>query len=245
VTLSPQSLVTVDPEAAAFIEGARAALAACNTPRPAPQPPTGWPITSRHLGPTLTGAQLHAMRGHALRISYQHGDTRHALWVAAPGRLSSEWTVQQGIVGEPAGVREMSGSWERAVRVLNEFVQPGRMPLGDRLTVDEWLPEYAIVCLAHDGDCALYEDGHNFVQRRTLARYPVGTYRPCGGGSAGVLGGGGHDGDYRYRFQVEGRWRLRFGCRRHHRGLLDEYLAEADGTVTVQLMDDHIAPPAR
>jgi hypothetical protein len=244
VTLSPQTLVTVDPEAAAFIEDARAALAACNTPRPAPQIPTDWPITRSHRGPTLTAARLHALRGHALRISHQHGDTRQAIWVAAPGRLSREWTVQQGIIGEPAGVRELSGSWERAVRVVNELVQPGRVPLGDRLTVDEWLPEFTTVCLAHRDDCAEHPSGHNFVQRRTLARYPEGTYRPCGGGSAGVLGGGGHDGEFRYRYQVDGRWRMRFGCRRHHCGLLGGYLAEADGTVTVQLMDDHVAPPA-
>jgi hypothetical protein len=238
-------LDTTDPEAAAFLADARAALDACNAPRPAPRPPADWPITGRHSGPTLTVAQLHAARGHALRISYQHGDTRQAMWVAAPGRLSSEWTVQQGTVGEPAGVRELSGSWERAVRVLSEFVQPGRIPLGDRLTVDEWLPEYATVCLAHPDGCGERDGGHNFVQRRTLARYPAGTYRPCGGGSTGVLGGGGHDGEFRYRYQVDGRCRQRFGCRRHHRGLLDGYLAEADGTVTVQLMDDHIAPPAR
>jgi len=238
-------LDTTDPEAAAFLADARTALDACNAPRPAPTPAADWPITSRHLGPTLTATQLHAMRGHALRISYQHGDTRQAMWVATPGRLSSEWTVQQGAVGEPAGVRELSGSWERAVRVLNEFVQPGRMPLGDRLTVDEWLPEYATVCLTHGDACAAGEDDHNFVQRRTLARYPAGTHRPCGGGSTGVLGGGGHDGDYRYRYQVDGRWRARFGCRAHHRGLLDGYLAEADGTVAVHLMDDHIAPPTR
>ena len=107
--------------------------------------------------------------------------------------------------------------------------------LKDDLTIDEWAPEFTLICLAHGDDCDSQGGDHNYTRRRTLTRYPAGTYRPCGSGA-------GHDGIYRYRFQVDGRWRGRFGCRSHHHNLLDQHLAEADGTVSVAHMNDHLHP---
>lgn len=230
--MTVDSVATTDPEAAAFFADARAALA----PKPQPAPkklelPADWPMTPDHTGATITRAQLHAMRGHALRISSDRYDGRHALWV---GRWrGGSWSVLQGTVGGPASVLTSPYTWDATVRKLTEYAHPDRWFGGDNFTVDEWLPEFTVICLSHGDDCSEHGSGHNFVQRRTLPRYPKGTYRPCGGP-------GGHDGDFRYRFQVEGRWRLRYGCRSHHRTLLDRHLAEADGAVTVQLMDDHI-----
>ncbi|MET9909767.1 hypothetical protein ABZZ74_23680 [Streptomyces sp. NPDC006476] len=232
-------LATSDPEAAAFFADARAAL----TPKPAPSTPefelpADWPITPHHRGPTLTRSELHARRGHALRISYDWIDGRQAMWV---GRWrGGDWSILQGYEGKPASLLTSPHSWDNCLRQMDDYLTEGRAFGGENLTVDEWLPGFAIVCLAHGEACGDHEDRHNFARRRTMARYPEGTYRPCGGSRAGVLGGGGHDGIYRYRFQVEGRWRLRFGCRSHHAGLLAQHLDEADSTVTVQLMDDHI-----
>jgi hypothetical protein len=232
-------IATADPEAAEFFADARAAL----TPKPQPAPrklelPADWPMTPDHTGATITRAQLHAMRGHALRISYDRRDGRHALWV---GRWrDGSWSILQGTVGGPASVLTSPHTWDATVQKLTEYARPDRWFGGDNFTVDEWLPQFTVVCLTHGDDCDERDGGHNYVRRRTLARYPAGTYRPCGGVRAGVRSGGGHDGVYRYRFQVDGRWRLRFGCRSHHRALLDQHLEEADGTVTVQLMDDHI-----
>lgn len=228
-----QSLtVTADPEAAAFFADARAALTRPR-PKPIPKPtlPAGWPMTSAHAGPTLTVDQLHASHAHALRISYDWMGGRQAMWVGE--EFGSGWSIIQGEVGGPASLLSSRYDWAETVRALNEYITPGRAFGGDNLTVDEWLPQYTITCLAHAEDCADRDGGHNFVERRTLPLYPAGTYRSCGGGD--------HDGLYRYRFQVDGRWRLRFGCRSHHDGLLDRFLAEADGTLTVRLMDDHLA----
>jgi hypothetical protein len=232
--MTVELLATADPEAAAFFADARTAL----TPKPAPpapefELPADWPITPHHRGPALTRRELHARRGHALRISYDWMDGRQAMWVGQ--EFGSGWSIIQGMVGGPASLLTSRYDWAEMVRVLNEYIVPGRAFGGDNFTVDEWVPEYSTVCLAHD-DCGEHEDGHNFVERRTLPRYPAGTYRPCGGPNE-------HDGEFRYRFQVDGRWRLRFGCRRHHRDLLDRYLGEADATVTVQHMDDHMDPP--
>lgn len=228
-------LATDDPEAAAFFADARTAL----TPRPpvAPKPappkptlPTDWPITPTHTGDTLTRAELHIARGHALRISYDWIDGRQAMWVDR--WRGGDWSILQGYEGESASCLTSPHTWDAAVRELTDYAAPGRWLGGGNFTVDEWLPERHLVCLAHGDDCGEHDGGHKFVERRTLARYPVGTYRPCGGP-------GGHDGAYRYRFQVGGRWWGRYGCRRHHAELLERYLAEADGTVTVSLMDDH------
>ena len=233
-------LATTDPEAAAFFADARAAL----TPR-LPEPtaeftvPADWPITSAHAGATLTRIELQASRGHALRISYDGRDGRHAMWV---GRFrGGDWSILQGYVGQPASVLTSPHTWDATVRELTEYARPDRWFGGDNFTVDEWLPEFTLACRAHGDDCADHDSGHNFTRRRTLSRYPAGTYRPCGGGGRGGLGGGGHGGNYRYRFQVDGRWRHRFGCRRHHDRLLEQYLGEADGTVSVHLMDGHLA----
>lgn len=223
-----------DPEAAAFFADARAAL---TTPTPKPAAPTqfelppGWPITRQHQGPAITVAELHDMRGHATRVSFERKEARVAMWV---GKEFGSWSIVQGQVGGPASLLNSSYDWAEAVRSLNEYIAPDRAFGGPDMTVDEWLPEFTLVCLAHGGDCA--DDGHNFVQRRTLPLYPVGTYRPCGGCH--------RDGTYRYRFQVDGRWRARHGCRSHHEALLPQYLAEADGTVTVRHLDNHLAGPA-
>jgi hypothetical protein len=232
-------LATADPEAAAFFADARAAL----TPKPAtPAPefqlPADWPITPHHRGPTLTRGELHDSRSHALRISYDWTNGRQAVWVER--WMGGEWSILLGYEGQPASLLTSPHSWDNCLRQMNDYLAAGRAFGGENLTVDEWLPEFAIVCLAHGDTCDDREGGHNFVRRRTLARYSEGTYRPCGGARAGVLSGGGHDGIYQYRFQVDGRWRLRFGCRSHHHSLLARHLDEADSTVTVQLMDDHI-----
>lgn len=228
-------LATADPEAAAFFADARTAL----TPRPAAvaaksKPaalPADWPITPVHTGATLTRDELHARRGHALRVSYDWTDGRKALWVAQ--WRGGDWSILEGYEGRPASLLTSLYSWDGCVREMDRYLAPGRAFGGNNLTVDEWVPEFTIVCLAHGGACGDHGGSHNFVRRRTLSRYPAGTYRPCGGP-------GGHDGDFKYRFQVDGRWRLRFGCRRHHAELLDRYLGEADGTVAVRLMDDHL-----
>lgn len=234
--MTAELLATDDPEAAAFFADARRAL----TPKPKPpvpefKLPADWPITPACTGPTLTRAELHAVRGHAVRVSYDWVEGRQAMWVAR--WRCGDWSILQGYEGRPASLLTSPHSWDAAVRQLTEYAKPGRWFGGDNFTVDEWVPEFTTVCLAHGGDCAEYDGGHNFVERRTLARYPAGTFRPCGGP-------GGHDGVYRYRFQVDGRWRGRYGCRRHHKELLERYLSEADGTVTVSLMDDHLDPPA-
>lgn len=231
-------LAATDPEAVAFFADVRAALTSqWVTPAPAIEVPAGWPVTEAHTGATLTVAELHARRGHALRISYDWIEGRHAMWVGHWPRLG--WSILQGTIGGPASVLTSLPTWDSCAREMDRFLKPGRALPGSRLTVDEWVPEFTVVCLAHGDDCGEHDGGHNFVQRRTLPRYPDGARRPCGGGSYGVLGGGGHDGIYRYRFQVDGRWRLRFGCRSHHPGLLEQHLSEADGTVTVQHVDDH------
>jgi hypothetical protein len=239
-------LTTADPEAAAFFADARASLTQRHAPASAkPKPtalPADWPITPRHQGATLTRSDLHASRGHALRISYDWIEGRQVMWVAR--WRGGEWSILEGYEGRPACLLTSPHSWDGCVRAMNSYIQAGRAFGGDNLTVDEWLPEFTTVCLAHGADCANHQDGHEFVQRRTLSRFPAGTHRPCGGSSTGVLGGGGHDGEVRYRFQVNGCWRQRFGCRRHHAELFERYLGEADGTVTVSLMDDHIAAPA-
>ncbi|WP_458089334.1 hypothetical protein [Streptomyces malaysiensis] len=232
-------LAITDPEAAAFFADARAALA----PRPHPEKPemalpADWPITPPHTGTTLTRAQLHAVRGHALRISYDGRDGRHAMWVER--WRGGDWSILQGDVGGPASVLTSPHTWDATVRALTEYAQPDRLFGGDNFAVDEWAPEFTLVCLAHGDDCGQHDSGHNYVQRRTLPRYPAGTYRPCGSGTRGGLGGGSHDGIYQYRYQVDGRWRLRFGCRSHHHDLLARYLTEADGTVSVRHMDDHL-----
>lgn len=237
-------LATDDPEAAAFFADARAALtpspqSATQSTTSAVALPADWPTTPEHTGATLTRAQLHDARGHALRISYDERGGRHALWVDR--WRGGEWSVLQGVVGEPASCLTSPRTWDAAVRELTKYAAPDRWFGGDNFTVDEWAPEFTLLCLAHGDDCGQHDDGHNYVHRRTLPRYPAGTYRPCGGAGRGVLGGGGHDGIYQYRFQVEGRWRLRYGCGSHHDRLLGQHLAEADGTVTVQNMDDHIA----
>lgn len=230
--MTAELIAPSDPEAAAFFADARAAL---TEPEPKPLPefslPSDWPMTSPHVGPTLTVSQLHAQQGHALRISYDWMNGRQAMWVGQ--EFGSGWSIIQGQIGGPASLLTSRYGWAETVRALNEYITPGRAFGGDNLTVDEWLPEFTIVCLAHSDDCAEHDDGHNYVERRTLPRYPEGTYRPCGGR-------GGHDGEFRYRFQVDGRWRLRFGCRRHHEALLQRHLGEADSTVTVQRMDDHL-----
>lgn len=229
-------LATADPEAAAFFADAREALTA-QEPEAGETAgralPEGWPVTPTHTGPTLTAAALHASRGHATRISFDRMNSRQAMWV---GREFGSWSIQQGQVGGPASLLTSSYDWAETVRALNEYITPGRMFSGDNLTVDEWLPEYTLACRTHDTDCAEADGDHNFVRRRTLPLYPVGAHRPCGGGH--------HDGAYRYRFQVESRWRLRYGCRSHHEALLKQYLAEADGTVTVRHLDNHRSAPA-
>ena len=237
--MTAELIAPSDPEADAFFADARAALTEPE-PEPLPEfsPPNDWPMTPPHAGPTLSVGQLHAQQGHALRISYDWMNGRQAMWVGQ--EFDSGWSIIQGQIGGPASLLTSRYNWAETVRALNEYITPGRAFGGDNLTVDECLPKFSIVCLAHGDGCGEHDGGHNFVRRRTLARYPEGTYRPCGGSRGGVLGGGGHDGIYRYRFQVEGRWRLRFGCRSHHRGLLGQHLDEADGTVTVQLMDDHL-----
>lgn len=232
--MTAELIATTDPEAAAFFADARAAL----TPKPAPsaaelQLPADWPITPTYTGDTLTRAELHACRGHALRISYDWGDGRHAMWVAR--WRGGEWGILQGYEGKPASLLTSPYTWGESVRRLTEFAAPNRLLGGGNFTVDEWMPEFTTVCRTHVTDCAEHDGGHNFVERRTLPRYPVGTYRPCGGCS--------RDGVYRYRFQVDGRWWSRFGCRSHHRDLLARFLGEADGTVTARFMDDHIDPP--
>lgn len=242
--MSIDFLATADPEAAAFFADARAALAPKPEPRPAETEftlPADWPMTAAHAGATLTVGQLHAQRGHAVRISYDWMGGRQAMWVGQ--QFGSGWAIIQGQIGGPASFLTSRYEWAETVRALNEYITPGRAFGGDNLTVDEWVPEFTLVCLAHADDCADHDGGHNFTRRRTLSRYPVGTYRPCRGGNAGVLGGGGHDGTYQYRFQVDGHWRLHYGCRSHHAGLLAQHLAEADGTVTVRRMDDHLATP--
>ncbi|GES27834.1 hypothetical protein AB0G60_03075 [Streptomyces angustmyceticus] len=237
--MSIDLLATDDSEAAAFFADARAALAPIPKPSlPEPALPADWPITPAHSGATLTRTQLAAARAHALRISYDGPNGRHAMWV---GRWrSGDWSILQGNVGGPASVLTFPHTWDAAVRELTEYSTPDRLFGGDNFTVDEWLPEFTLLCRTHGDDCGEHDDGHHFVQRRTLPRYPAGTYRPCGAGSTRSLGGGGHDGVYQYRYQVEGRWRLRYGCGSHHRHLLGRHLAEADGTVTVRNMDDHI-----
>jgi hypothetical protein len=228
-------LATADPEAAAFFADARAALAPTAAPftiKPKPVTlPADWPITPHHAGATLTRAELHAAHAHALRISYDYPDGRHTLWVDR--WRGGEWSILQGYAGQPAGLLTSPRTWHASVRALTEYAAPGRWFGGGNFTVDEWVPEFTTLCLAHRDDCGERDGGHNFVQRRTLPRYPEGTCRPCGGP-------GSHRGDFQYRFHVDGRWRLRFGCRRHHRELLDRYLGEADGTVAVRLMDDHL-----
>lgn len=226
---------TTDPEAAAFFADARAALEVCNRPTPVPSAfklPESWPITQPHTGATITVPELHACRSHALRISYDWGTVRQAKWVAEAAGFG--WSVMSGNVDEPAVVWTSPHTWDAAVRGLNALVAPSRSFGGVNLAVDEWLPEFATVCVAHGDTCEEQGNGHNFVQRRTLPRYPVGTRRPCGGCKGG-------DGTFRYRFQVDGRWRLRFGCRSHHPDLLARFLTEADGTLTVLCMDDHFA----
>lgn len=226
---------TSDPEAAAFFADARTALTRRKRlPAPKPSPagtPAAWPVTAAHTGATLTRAELHASRGHALRISYDWMNGRQVMWVGQ--EFGSGWSINQGEIGGPASLLTSRYDWAETVRALNEYITPGRAFGGNNLTVDEWLPEFTIVCLAHSDDCREQDGGHSFVERRTLPRYPAGTYRPCSGGD--------HDGLYRYRFQVDDRWWLRFGCRRHHDSLLARFLGEADGTVTVRLLDDHLA----
>lgn len=238
--MTAELIATADPEAAAFFADARAALT--QEPEPAApefELPADWPITPVHNGPTLTRTELHASRSHALRVSYDWTEGRQAMWVAR--WRGGDWSILQGYEGRPASMLTSLYTWDGCVRQMGDYLTAGRAFGGDNLTVDEWLPEFTVVCLAHGDDCGDHEVGHNFVRRRTLARYPEGAFRPCGGSVARTLGGGGHDGIYRYRFQVDGRWRLRFGCRRHHGELLGQHLAEADGTVTVQLMDDHLS----
>ena len=225
---------TTDPEAAAFFADARTSL---TPPPPRPKPsrpkfslPVDWPVVEAHTGDTITVEELRACRGHATRISFDWMGARRAMWV---GQFRSfGWSILAGSVGEPASVLVSPYSWHATVGALNGYIAPGRAFGGDRLTVDAWVPEFITVCLAHGDGCGEYDGGHNFVTRRTLPRYPVGMYRPCGAGD--------HDGIYRYRFQVDGRWRQRFGCHRHHEGLLGRFLGEADATVTVRKLDDHV-----
>jgi hypothetical protein len=229
-------LMPADPEAAAFFADARAAL---TEPQPAADEvkesavPEGWPMTPRHAGQTITVGDLHAMRGHAIRISFDWMTGRRAMWI---GREFGGWAINQGQVDGPASMVTTRYDWAETVRHFNEYLTPGRAFGGPNMTVDEWVPEFARACLVHGNDCADADGGHHFVQRRTLPLYPAGTYRTCGACS--------RDGDYRYRYQVDGSWRLRYGCRSHHSELLHRYRAEADGTVTVRRFDDHLPAPA-
>ncbi|WP_406325239.1 hypothetical protein [Streptomyces niveus] len=229
-------LKTKDPEAAAFFADARAALIE-PTPDAAEESvrlalPRGWPMTPAHTGMSLTIPELHEMRGHATRISFDWMTGRQAMWV---GKEFGSWSIVRGQIDGPASLLTSRYEWAETVRALNEYIVAGRAFGGPNLTVDEWLPEFTLVCLAHGDGCGEHEGGHNFVHRRTLPRHPAGAYRTCGGCR--------RDGDYRYRFQVQGRWRLRYGCGSHHAELLKQYLAEADGTVTVRLIDDHLRTP--
>ncbi|MFK0182000.1 hypothetical protein ACIQVR_39320 [Streptomyces xanthochromogenes] len=228
-------LTTTDPEAAGFFADAKAALTRSLKPAPSNTEvtlPADWPITPGHDGDTLNRAELQARRGHALRISYDWVHGRQAMWV---GRFrGGDWSILQGYVGKPASLLTSPHTWDASVRELTKLAAPDRMLGGGNPSVDAWLPEFVIICMVHGGACNQAEPGHHFVERRSLSRYPAGTYRPCGGAEAD------HDGCYSCRFQVDGRWRRRYSCRRHYAALLDRYLAEADGTVTVWNMDDHL-----
>lgn len=238
--MTTADLALTDPEAAAFFADARAAL---TDPQQHPETekvgkpalPEGWPMTPEYSGPTITVPELHAMRGHATRFSFDWAGGRRAMWV---GQEFGGWTINDGQLGGPASMVTTRYDWAETVRLFNEYLRPGRLFGGPNMTVDEWLPQFTPVCLAHGDSCSEADDGHHFVEKRTLPLYPAGAYRPCGGGHHD------HDGAYRYRFQVESRWRLRYGCRSHHEALLKQYQVEADGAVSVLDLDDHLRPPA-